>query len=72
MGVEIPMNLQYNGGPRMLNILVPDDNMNSWYSLYKSVASYMKHSCDVHPCFGTSSNPLGVCVCVYLTAVARD
>jgi hypothetical protein len=28
MGVEIPMNLQCNGGPRMLNILVPNDNIN--------------------------------------------
>jgi hypothetical protein len=32
MGVEIPMNLQYNRGPRMLNILVPDDNINGWDS----------------------------------------
>jgi hypothetical protein len=39
IGVEIPMNLQYNEGPRMLKILVPDDNINGWDSPYKSVAS---------------------------------
>jgi hypothetical protein len=42
MGVEIPMNLQCDGGPRMLNILVPDDNINSWDSPYRSVASSRK------------------------------
>jgi hypothetical protein len=43
MWVEIPMNLQRNGGPRMLNIPVPDDNINSWDSPIK-VLDHLENS----------------------------